>query len=181
MLIFLEMLSSDEERISFQTVYEDNYLKMYYVALNMLKDKQRAEDAVHNAFLKLAESYSDYMLYSKEKMKSLCVLMTKQKVIDMIRKEKFMDLKDLNECEEEFISEEGKVIDSIIFEEEKSMLNQVLSNLSETSRVILELKYYHEFNNEKIAEILGITKKHVEVRLYRAKEALKKAIKEAGI
>lgn len=181
MLIFLEMLNSDEERTSFQTVYEDNYLKMYYVALNMLKDKQRAEDAVHNAFLKLAESYSDYMLYSKEKMRSLCVLMTKQKAVDMLRKDKFMDLIDLNDYEEEFISEEGKVIDSIVLNEEKAMLNGALAKLSDTSRIILELKYYHEFNNDKIAEILGITKKHVEVRLYRAKEALRKVIKETGI
>lgn len=33
MLIFLEMLESDEERLSFQEVYEKNYMKMFYAAL----------------------------------------------------------------------------------------------------------------------------------------------------
>lgn len=91
MLKFLEMLSSDDERSAFQSVYQDNYSNMYYVAFNMLKDKPRAEGAVNNAFLKLAESYPYYMSYSPSKLRSICLLIVKQSVINMIRKEKYID------------------------------------------------------------------------------------------
>lgn len=180
MLIFLEMLNSEEERLSFQEVYEKNYMKMFYAALNMVKNVHMAEDAVHEAFLKLAEKYPEYKTYSDDKMTSLCIVITKQRAVDMIRKDKKIDLKDINEYEDEFVSEE-KVIDSIVLKENKETLRRGIEKLTETSRNILKLKYYHELNNTEIADMLGISKKHVEVRLNRAREALKKVIEKEGM
>lgn len=167
MLIFLEMLESEEERLSFQEVFRKNHMKMFYTALNMVNDRHMAEDAVHEAFLRLAEKYSEYKTYSEERMTSLCMVMTKQRMIDMLRKDKNVELKDINDYEEEFISDET-VIESIILNEEKSSLRQRIDKLTETSRNILELKYFSGLNNGEIAEILGIPTKQVEV-IYRAK------------
>lgn len=180
MLIFLEMLDSDEERLSFQEVYEKNYMKMFYTALNMVKNGHMAEDAVHEAFLKLAEKYSEYVSYSEERMSSLCLIMTKQRVIDMLRKDKNIDLKDINDYDRELISEE-KVIDSIVLNEEREAIRRGVKKLTETSRNVLELKYYNGLDNSEISKILGITKKHVEVRLNRAREALKKVMEKEDI
>lgn len=177
MLIFLEMLNSEEERLSFQEVYEKNYMKMFYAAYNMVKNGHMAEDAVHEAFLKLAEKYPEYKSYSDERMTSLCIVITKQRAVDMLRKDMKIDLKDFNDYEEELISEEV-VIDSIVLNERKATLRNGIDKLTETSRNILELKYYHDLSNSEISEILGISKKHVEVRLNRARAALKKIIEK---
>lgn len=125
MLKFLEMLSSDDERSAFQSVYEDNYLNMYYVAFNMLKDKPKAEGAVNNAFLKLAEAYPYYMSFSHSKMKNLCLLMTKQSAIDMIRKEKYIDNKIIDKYGKQIIPDREKIIESIASEEEIAVYKQV--------------------------------------------------------
>lgn len=177
MLIFLEMLESDEERLSFQEVYKKNHMKMFYAAINMVNDRHMAEDAVHEAFLRLAVKYSKYKTYSDERMTSLCIIMTKQRMIDMLRKDRNVDLKDINDYEEEFISDET-VIESIILNEERSALRQGIEKLTETSRNILELKYFDGLNNGEIAEMLEIPTKQVEVRLYRAKEALRKVLEK---
>lgn len=124
MLKFLEMLSSDDERSAFQSVYEDNYSNMYYVAFNMLKDKPRAEGAVNNAFLKLAESYPYYISYSPSKLRSICLLMVKQSVINMIRKEKYID-NNIDKYDKSIIPNRKKVIESIISSEEKLIFKQV--------------------------------------------------------
>lgn len=177
MLIFLEMLESDEDRLSFQRIYERNYMKMYYAALNMSGDKHMAEDAVHEAFLKLAEKYSDYASYSDERMTGMCVVMAKQKLIDMYRKDEKLELVDIYDYEEEFVAEEI-VIDSIILNEEIETLKGAIEKLTGTSKNVLELKYYQELSNSEIAETLGISKKYVEVRLNRAKGALRKVVEK---
>lgn len=53
-----------------------------------------------------------------------------------------------------------------------------MKSLRGTSKNVLELKYYQELSNSEIAEILGISKKHVEVRLNRAKGALRKIVEK---
>lgn len=108
-------------------------------------------------------------------MTSLCIIMTKKRMIDMLRKDRNVDLKDINDYEEEFISDKT-VIESIILNEERSALRQGIEKLTETSRNILELKYFNGLNNGEIAHILEIPTKQAEVRLYRAKEALRKVL-----
>ncbi len=86
MLVCLSMFESDEERVSFQAIYEENYLKMYHVALGILKCQMDAENAVHEAFLCIAENYKKYSQISGSKMAGLCVTIVKHKSIDALRK-----------------------------------------------------------------------------------------------
>lgn len=177
MFRFLEMFKNDEERLSFQKVYEKNCMKMYYAALNKAKNAHIAEDAVHEAFLKLAEKYPKYKTYSEDKMASLCIIMAKQKAVDMFRRDRKLTSYDIKYYENELKTEE-KVIDSILLNEEKEILRNCVDKLTDTSTNILELKYYHELNNGEIADLLGISKKHVEVRLNRARVALRKSMEK---
>lgn len=54
-MLYLLLLATEEDREFFQKIYEENYLKMYHVALGMLRQPSEAENAVHEAFLALAE------------------------------------------------------------------------------------------------------------------------------
>ena len=50
-MICLSVIATEEERDKFRKIYEENYLKMYHVALGMLKNQPDAENAVQEAFL----------------------------------------------------------------------------------------------------------------------------------
>lgn len=84
MLIFLSMLETEEAKCSFEKIYRENYLTMYHIALGMLKSQADAENAVHEAFLKLAERFEKYMQIGCSEMTGLCVTIVKNKAIDAI-------------------------------------------------------------------------------------------------
>ena len=60
MLIYISMLETEAEKQSFEKIYRENYLTMYHIALGILKSQADAENAVHEAFLKLAEKFEKY-------------------------------------------------------------------------------------------------------------------------
>ena len=55
MLIYLQALDSAEDRTRFEALYTAYRGLVYHVAYGIVKNEQDAEDAVHMAFLSLAE------------------------------------------------------------------------------------------------------------------------------
>lgn len=58
MLIYLQMLDTPEEKSKFETLYYTHRRTMLHVAMQILKDHQLAEDAVQEAFIRLAKNFS---------------------------------------------------------------------------------------------------------------------------
>ena len=56
MLIYLQMLDTTEEKSLFEQIYLEYRGLMYHVAYEILHNEQDAEDAVHQAFIKIAEN-----------------------------------------------------------------------------------------------------------------------------
>ena len=56
MLIYLQMLGSPEEKSILEQIYLEYRGLMYHVAYEILHNEQDAEDAVHHAFVKIAEN-----------------------------------------------------------------------------------------------------------------------------
>ena len=54
MLTYLMLLEEDADKARFQQLYEQYRGPMYRTALRYLKDEGRAQDAVHDAFVKIA-------------------------------------------------------------------------------------------------------------------------------
>ncbi|MEN6327322.1 MAG: sigma-70 family RNA polymerase sigma factor [Syntrophomonas sp.] len=75
----------------------------------------------------------------------------------------------------------------LVFEkaELKQEIDAALMELSESYRLIIIMRFRMELNNQEIAEILGISKENVEVKVHRARKALRKIIlrkwKERGL
>ena len=72
MLLLISGFGDETRKLEFEQIYEQNYRTMYYVALKILKNKEEAEDAVHSAFVKLAEKYDTYRHLTPQEMTSLC-------------------------------------------------------------------------------------------------------------
>ena len=54
MFIYLMMIDSPEEQSKFEKVYLTYKGLMYHTAYKVLNNEEDAEDAVHNAFVKIA-------------------------------------------------------------------------------------------------------------------------------
>ncbi|MFQ8837836.1 MAG: sigma factor [Oscillospiraceae bacterium] len=58
MMIYLQTIDTAEDRSKFEQLYEQYKQLMFYTAFQILKRPQDAEDAVHLAFLSIAENIS---------------------------------------------------------------------------------------------------------------------------
>ena len=56
--LYLQMLDSPEDQSEFEKLYHTHRDLMYFIAYNVLHDHQRAEDAVSETFLRLAQCFS---------------------------------------------------------------------------------------------------------------------------
>lgn len=56
MLLYLQMLETPEKKSLFEQIYLEYRGLMYHVAYEILHNDQDAEDAVHQAFVKIVEN-----------------------------------------------------------------------------------------------------------------------------
>ena len=57
---------------------------------------------------------------------------------------------------------------------------KAIEALDEIYRVVFEYKYLHELSDGEIADLLGITKKTVNVRIFRARKKLQAILTQTG-
>ena len=85
MLIYLAIIDSPEDQSKFEIVYNTYKSLMFYVADKILHNEQDAEDAVHNAFIKIAENIQKVGEPICPKTKSYVVTIVESKAIDIYR------------------------------------------------------------------------------------------------
>ena len=86
MLIYLQVIDAPEDRDQFITLYETYRGLMFYVANQILQNEQDAEDAVHDAFLSVAEHIKKFSRLERHKPKAFLVTIVENKAIDLYRK-----------------------------------------------------------------------------------------------
>jgi len=109
-----------------------------------------------------------------------CTSFKLYKAIDILRKQKphlNMPIEDF----EIYLESEDKPLDEqVIFNSEYETIRKHLNAIDEVSRQVLIMKYYHGMSYKEIGERLGMTPKHVDTKIMRAKEKVRKLIKQEG-
>lgn len=176
MLIYLNLLDSEEEISKFELIYSTYKKQMYYTANNILKDSHLAEDAVHNAFLRIINNLEKIEDINSHKTKGLIVIIVKNVSIDIYRKNKkerdntifIDDLDDINGYDE-------------INKNEIGDLEIAISKLPENYKQVFLLKFSHELTDNEISEILDIKPDNVRKRISRGREKLKNILKKMEV
>lgn len=175
MLLFLTMLDTVEEQELFVRLYEKYRYLLWYIAKDILKDADLAEDAVQEAYLTLTKHMDQVKADSSPETKRFLVTIVKSRAIDMLRREKRADWTEYDEAlGDEPVGEDG--LNSFIKKESMQELAAAIRSLDEKYRVVLELRYLHELSEKETARILGISEKTVNVRAYRARTRLQQLL-----
>jgi len=74
MLIYLQMIENEEEKLKFIQIYEKYKDLMFYVAKRILGNDADAEDAVHEAFLASLNIYINFLKLSVRKRVPISLL-----------------------------------------------------------------------------------------------------------
>lgn len=147
MLIYLQVIDAPEDRDQFITLYETYRGLMFYVANQILQNEQDAEDAVHDAFLSVAEHIKKFSRLERHKTKAFLVTIVENKAIDLYRKK--------THRKEEILWEETTGL-APAYEPEDGLTRCILK-LPARYREFLRLKHELGYSTKEVAELMGIS------------------------
>jgi len=176
---YLSMLETEGERSKFQEVYEKNYTVLRDLALGMTRDPHRAEEFVHDAFVKLINHKEKLMTESERVVRGFLFLVLRRSILDYLRRQKritFVPLDDDHAPMSDSDAERSEEDIIVVLDVE-----QALKSLHEINPLyvdVLVLKYIHDLDIKSIADALNISQGAVKMRLKRAQLALNTIIRE---
>ena len=85
-MIYLQMIESEDDKVRFEEIYLKYKSLMFYAANKILHNEQDAEDAVHIAFIKIAENIKKIDVLDCPKTRSYIVTIVENKAIDIYRR-----------------------------------------------------------------------------------------------
>ena len=169
MLIYLQMLESEDDRVRFEQIYMTYSGLMFCAAKRILKSDANAEDAVHEAFLSIAKNLEKISDIHCPKTRAYIVIIVERKALDIIRKRKH-----------EVLSYDDAAAGIEITPPGDNGLADAMAKLNPRYRQVLLLRYDNGYTAKEIAKMFGMTPAAVEKLLWRAKTALQKQLSEDG-
>lgn len=167
LLFYLNLLETEEEKDKFRVLYEKYAPLMKSVALKKLRNEQQAEDAVHDAFVNIIKSFCEIDDITSHKTKRLLVIVTEHVAIDILRKNSR-----ITHVEFEKIAPTLAITQDMLDNIAAKELAQVIANLPDIYRTVLELRAYHGLSDQQIAKVLDISHVAARKRLERARALL---------
>ncbi len=160
--------------------YKSNVLplknKLFRFALKMIHSVAEAEDIVQEVMIKVWDQ-RDSMKEIKN-IEAWCVRLTKNLTLDKIKSKhsKTQSFAVHMELETSKISphKQTELNDSM------NKIKQLIQNLPEKQRQIIQLRDIEEFSYQEITEALGITIDQVKVNLFRARKTIRAQFKNTN-
>jgi RNA polymerase sigma-70 factor (ECF subfamily) len=158
----------------FEQIYREHAALIYRTAYGVTGSREDAEDVLQSVFLGLMNrrSLPDFQknpkgyLYRAAVNRSLNVLEARRR---------------RPQLDEEAIAVEATILpeDPFFKQEMHHRLYQAIAKLSPADAEVLTLRYLHDASDAEIAEMLGVSRTVVAVRLFRSRARLKKLIRRS--
>ena len=168
--ICLAMLETEQDQRRFTRLFEAHEKKSYAVALRILGNPDKAEDAAQQTWLKLVQNWDRVSALPWRETEGYVVTVAKNCALDVLRSERktvaFPEDWDPPAQDER--------------QEEYDYLVSLIRSLPENYRRILELKLVEEEPNQEIARRLGLKESTVGVRVMRGRAMLRERLEKEG-
>jgi RNA polymerase sigma-70 factor (ECF subfamily) len=164
----MAMIDSECDRYDFEQLFLDNKLKAFRTAYKILHNEESAEDAVSEAFLKIAECFQKIHNLTSHEMSRYVVITVRNTAINMLKKE----------SKSERVAYNDELAYDEIPQTDYSYLHDCVEQLSDTDREILYLRFTLELDYREIGTALGISDTAARQRVRYAKSKLTKLLEK---
>lgn len=171
--LYLSLIDSDESKDKFEELYLKYRRQMKIIAFKILGDEGLAEDAVHNAFLKIISVFDKFNEIDCQKTKNLIVIIIRSVSIDMYRKRN-------REFEKTDILDKELPTETDFSAVQVEAVLKAIETLPKIYSDILLLKSEYDYKDKEIAGVLGTNFNTVSKRLERARKQLKQQLLKGG-
>lgn len=170
MFIYTQIIEDEEKKRLFEEIYLSYRGRMLTLARQMLKNHDDAEDAVHQAFLSIAEQFSRLSRLPRVQLEGYLVVVAEHKCIDILRRR---------------AHQRGVPFDEemtlIAPQESGNAIADAMGRLSPRYREALLLRYGCGYSTRETAQLLHMSHGAVQKLLQRAKAALRAELEREGI
>lgn len=165
---YLSMLNADEDKNKFEELYIKYRNDMYNIAFSILHNSEDSEDAVHDAFVSIANNFEKINKIPCQEVKYYFVIIVRNISINIYNSNKRRN-KYCEDLDDFKISVDAKVFENFDYQ----LLVEKISALPTIYKDIIYLYYHGELTAKEISKILKITPETVWKRAERAKKLLK--------
>jgi RNA polymerase sigma-70 factor (ECF subfamily) len=150
----------------------DNYKDMVFsLALRLVRNREEAEEIAQDAFVKAFRSLGSFK--GKARFSTWLYKIVYNTAISSLRKKEIekvqMDNGNVPDLE---LTDSTSMYASLSEEERKRFIDHALEILEEEEKVLIIMYYFEARELDELAEITGLSKTNVKVRLYRSRQKM---------
>ena len=170
MICYMTLLETDPDRERFVRIYRANSRRMSKLASQILGPGPKAEDAVHDAFLKFIQHFDELRDRPEDCVAAWLAVVVKNTALDMLRKNR-------HETALEDVSWEAAVPAD---QGEFHALVAIIRGMPEDYRRVLELRFVAEWSVAEIAQAMSLGENTVKTRIFRGRKMLMDRLRKEG-
>lgn len=161
----------------FHRLYEEYHQDVFKFLIYLTRDREQAEDLVHEVYVRVLRAYAGFEGKSSEKTWLFSI--AKNVAIDhfrksSIRKKHLFDKFDWEKSE--LVSEGRMPTEFVELNEEMRQLLQALDTCSGDQKMVIVMRYFQDLSIAETAEALGWTEGKVKTTQHRAIKSLQKKL-----
>lgn len=172
MLIYLQMIDAPEDRSKFEVLYRAYRGLMFYIANRILGNSEDAEDAVHDAFVIVAENMKKISDPKCPKTRGYLVTIVESRAIDRYRRKNLHPSQPLSEDFPGWEVPEDRVEDG---------LAKCILRLPARYREVILLRYDQGYSLRETARMLKLSENAAAKLDWRARKKLEAICEEEGV
>ena len=169
----VERIRKKDQRAMSQ-LYQMYVEELSSVCYRYVPDDNDAKDVLQNSFVKIFTSLRTFEYRDESSFRGWMIKIVVNEALRFLRERKKLLFTELHEADIQQSADEEPASDSISADE----LHQLISELPDGYRTVINLYSFEGCSHQKIAELLGITVSTSGSQLYFAKRLLSKKIKE---
>jgi RNA polymerase sigma factor (sigma-70 family) len=168
----LVSLLKQRDESAFNYLYDHYSGSLYAIILNIVPDRELANDLLQEIFVKIWRQIESYDS-SKGRLFTWMLNIARNASIDAVRSKSFQQSQQNHELTENIYDAGGSTQTNT----DKIGLRKIVHKLKEEYRVLVELSYFEGFTQDEISKMLKIPLGTVKTRLRTALIQLKQVIK----
>jgi len=149
--------------------------RLYRMAHSLLGNREEAEDAVQEVYLKLWKMRNDLEKYKS--IEALCVQVTRNHCLDQLRRRK-LERAAKEEKEQESRGESHNPSSEMIRKERADILNHLINQLPEPQRSLVHFRHIEGKEYSEIEELMDMKENAIRVSISRARKQLKEMLQK---
>ena len=163
-----------ESQRAMSQLYQMYVEELSSVCYRYVSDDNDAKDVLQNSFVKIFTSLSTFEYRDESSFRGWMIKVVVNEALHFLRERKKLLFTKLHEADIQQSTDEEPDSDSLSADE----LHQLISELPDGYRTVINLYSFEGYSHQKIAELLGITASTSASQLYYAKRLLSRKIKE---